>query len=78
VNVEALAHWGADAPKRKIMEKVFEANVNIMEYSSHVVQLFFLNKGKFLDVFKTHWFQKSKQNTLWKANFFVLKQLLNR
>jgi hypothetical protein len=36
------------------MEKVFEANVNITEYSSHVVQLFsyifFLNKGKFLDV----------------------------
>jgi hypothetical protein len=106
------------------MEKVFEANVNITEYSSHVVQLFsyifFLNKGKFLDVnasmiqhinsfvheftkanysqkkctyisdlycgkvFKTHCFldffifQKSKQNILWKADLFVLRQLLNR
>jgi hypothetical protein len=34
-------------------------------------------------VFKTHWFldfifQKFKQNTLWKADLFVLRQLLNR
>jgi hypothetical protein len=52
VNEEALAHWGTVAPKRRIMEKVFEANVSIVEYSSHIVQLFsykfFLNKGKFL------------------------------
>jgi hypothetical protein len=81
--------------------------------------IYFLNKGKFLDVnasviqhshrfvheftkakysqmkctythdlycgkvFKTHWFldfsifQKSKQNTLWKADLFVVRRLLN-
>ena len=40
VNEEALAQRGAVSPKRRIMEKVFEANVNITEYSSHDVQLF--------------------------------------
>ena len=94
--------------------------IHLMLYNCFLI--YFLNKGKFLDVnastrmiqhshkfvheftkakysqtkciyihdlycgkdFKTHWFldfsifQKSKQNTLWKTDLFVLRRLLNR